>query len=336
MPAIQEEEMEGHLFQYQMGNKFLKNIEHCKKCGKFISRNNKNNHLCNKPKFCENCGQFIGKKEHKCPSKGFRKNIDLNMIKKLYVIKKKPIEIIAKLLNIDVSTVNSRLEYLKIKRERKKPNPNKIVKLYTNKNLPIKKISQVLNINEKTIKRILEGLRIKIRPSKFYQKNKKLSEENIKKVKEGIKKRREKLGYINSPQARRKLSKTRIERELSSMENNPMWAGGSSFEPYGIEFNKKLKKAIKERDGCCMFCNIGFDDLKLLKRRVHIHHVNYDKTCNLPQNLLTLCNPCHSKTNTNRKHWIKFFQSLLSERYSYQYNGKGEIVLELNLEKSKK
>jgi len=108
------------------------------------------------------------------------------------------------------------------------------------------------------------------------------------------------------------------------------WNGGSSLEPYGREFNKKLKKAIRERDGCCMVCNLGFEDLKLLKRRVHVHHINYDKKCTLLQNLISLCQNCHSKTNHNRKHWTKFFQSLLTERYNYKYSENGEIILNLN------
>jgi len=35
------------------------------------------------------------------------------------------------------------------------------------------------------------------------------------------------------------------------------------------------------------------------------------------------------KVNFNRLHWIKFFQSLLSERYGYQYN-EGSIILNIN------
>ena len=110
-------------------------------------------------------------------------------------------------------------------------------------------------------------------------------------------------------------------------KKNPAWLGGKSFEHYGIEFNKKLKKIVRERDGCCMVCNVGFEDLKLLKRRVHIHHINYDKQCNLIHNLISLCNNCHMKTNYNRISWTKFFQSLLSERYNYQYSENQEIIL---------
>jgi hypothetical protein len=107
------------------------------------------------------------------------------------------------------------------------------------------------------------------------------------------------------------------------------WKGFASYEPYGAEFNKEFKKFIRERDGCCMLCNIGFEDLHLLKRKTAIHHINYLKKCNLLQNLICLCNSCHSKTNTNHNHWIKFFQSLLTERYGYKYSENGDIILEM-------
>lgn len=109
-------------------------------------------------------------------------------------------------------------------------------------------------------------------------------------------------------------------------ELSPNWLGGKSFEPYSKEFNKQFKKFIKERDGGCMLCNISFDDLKLLKRQIHVHHIDYNKLNSFPQNCVCLCNYCHSKTNSNRIHWIKFFQSLLKERYNYEYTENQEIL----------
>lgn len=107
----------------------------------------------------------------------------------------------------------------------------------------------------------------------------------------------------------------------------------SSTEPHDRKFVKAFKKNIKERDGCCMLCNISFNDLHLLKRRIDIHHINYNKRLTIPQNCISLCHSCHSKTNINRNHWNKFFQSLLSERYNYKYSENGEIILELKNEK---
>lgn len=125
------------------------------------------------------------------------------------------------------------------------------------------------------------------------------------------------------PEVREKIS------NANRLEKSSRWLGGKSFEPYGLDFNKKIKKVIKERDGCCLMCNICFEDLKLLKKRIHIHHIDYDKQNNFMQNFASLCVSCHMKTNINRSHWTKFFQSLLAERYGYKYSEDGKIILNL-------
>ncbi len=38
-------------------------------------------------------------------------------------------------------------------------------------------------------------------------------------------------------------------------------------------------------------------------------------------------NSCHTKTNSNRKYWISFFQSLLSKKYGYEYSKNKEIII---------
>ncbi len=116
-------------------------------------------------------------------------------------------------------------------------------------------------------------------------------------------------------------------------EEHPFFNNWSSLEPYDKDFNEKFKKSIRERDGICMLCNVSLDDLRLLNRQINVHHINYDKKCSISQNCCILCNNCHAKTNINRPHWQKFFQSLLSERYGYQYSEAGEIIL--NLSKTK-
>jgi len=85
------------------------------------------------------------------------------------------------------------------------------------------------------------------------------------------------------------------QSENMQMENSPAWKGGLSFESYGIEFDEKLKKMIRERDGhTCAICgNFG----------KHVHHISYVKTDNNPENLITLCKKCHGKTNGNRRFW---------------------------------
>jgi len=85
--------------------------------------------------------------------------------------------------------------------------------------------------------------------------------------------------------------------------NHPNWQGGKSFEPYGPEFNKALKASIRLRDKRqCRIC------YKYENGKIHsIHHIDYCKTNNDPNNLITLCKYCHAKTNLNRPYWQEYF-----------------------------
>jgi hypothetical protein len=135
--------------------------------------------------------------------------------------------------------------------------------------------------------------------------------------------------------------KTKIKMSQGHFKNsegilNPNWYYGKSFEPYTKDFNKKFRAAIKERDGCCMLCNIDFEDLKLLKKRVSIHHIDYNKLNSFPQNCISICNRCHSKTNHNRNQWILFFQSLLKEKYNYKCSEDQKIIFDFNFENQQK
>ncbi len=115
----------------------------------------------------------------------------------------------------------------------------------------------------------------------------------------------------NSPS---KKIKNRKKASIRMKKNNPMyllkgekhphWNNGSSFEPYSVDWTKTLKRSIKERDK--FRCHICGSDNKLM-----VHHIDYNKkNCNL-DNLVTLCNSCHSKTNSNRNKWIKYFKDIL-------------------------
>jgi len=89
--------------------------------------------------------------------------------------------------------------------------------------------------------------------------------------------------------------------ENTTGENHPNWRGGSSFEPYGLNWTKVLKAQIRKRDGhACMLCG---------KSARCVHHIDYCKTNSIPDNLTTLCNSCHSKTNFNRPYWQAVFEN---------------------------
>jgi hypothetical protein len=110
-------------------------------------------------------------------------------------------------------------------------------------------------------------------------------------------------------------------------EKHPNWQGGKSLEKYGEEFNKRLKNIIRERDNqVCMNCGIHREKLK---EALTIHHINYDKKCNLEQNLISLCRNCHGLTNFNKLYWTTLFQERLSKLYDYKYD-KGDIIIDLH------
>jgi len=160
--------------------------------------------------------------------------------------------------------------------------------------------------------------------------------------------RYKKFGFINSPETRKKLSiinkgrknpHTKEWRKLMSKinggKNNPMygkrgilaprWKGGIQFEPYDKSFNNKFKRAIRKRDNyVCLKCG---KHQEKENRALSIHHINYDKLLSIKENCCALCRKCHSETNTNREHWTKFFQSILSKKYDYEYSEKGEIIM---------
>ena len=96
------------------------------------------------------------------------------------------------------------------------------------------------------------------------------------------------------------------------------------LEKHNPNFSKEFKRFIRKRDNqICMLCGVHREKLNKV---LDVHHINYDKELSVPQNCISLCHSCHPKTNHNRKQWTYFFQSLLSERYSYKYEN-GKIIL---------
>ena len=96
---------------------------------------------------------------------------------------------------------------------------------------------------------------------------------------------------------------------------NGNWRGGISFLPYTFEYNQELKYAIRLREKFkCYICKTLE---KELFENLCIHHIDYDKTNNNPQNLVALCRKCHLKTNGNRKYWIEYFTQEFNKSKTY-------------------
>ena len=104
-----------------------------------------------------------------------------------------------------------------------------------------------------------------------------------------------------------KIRKGQFTRKTPMIkENNPNWRGGISFEPYSLDFDKKLKNQIQERDNySCQICRYSKEQLGC---NLIVHHIDYDKKNNNENNLICLCRCCHGKTNGNRFFWSSFLK----------------------------
>ena len=127
-----------------------------------------------------------------------------------------------------------------------------------------------------------------------------------------LKNRLKKVGE-NNPMKRPEV----IEKHQKSMinlmgKNHWNWKHGSSFEPYcEIWVDKDYKNSIKERDNNkCQnpYCRHKNDS------NLMVHHVNYDKKCCHPWNLITICGSCHSRSNFNRNFWKKLYANIIKKK----------------------
>lgn len=126
------------------------------------------------------------------------------------------------------------------------------------------------------------------------------SEEAKRKISEANK------GRVMSEETRRKMS------ESTSGEKHPCWKGGASLEPYGVEFNRRLKEQIRVRDE--FRCQECFRHQNELPEKLSVHHIDFNKKNHNPNNLIALCRNCHAQTNHTQKDWTEYFQTQMLER----------------------
>lgn len=101
--------------------------------------------------------------------------------------------------------------------------------------------------------------------------------------------------------------------KIKTGKGSPFWAGGISFEPYSLGFNRNLKRQIRKRDNyTCQECGYTQDQLGYA---LPIHHIDYDKKNHKPYNLISLCRTCHCQTNFKRDDWTKYYQRRIGGGY---------------------
>jgi hypothetical protein len=104
-----------------------------------------------------------------------------------------------------------------------------------------------------------------------------------------------------SKESRQKMSKAK------QGINNPRWKGGIS--PYGQAWTNDLRKQIKDRDdNKCQNPNCPNDKDPF---SLQVHHINYIKKDNDPENLISLCRRCNVWANRNKKYWMKLYKEII-------------------------
>lgn len=108
---------------------------------------------------------------------------------------------------------------------------------------------------------------------------------------------------------RNHLSKIQKDRKVNCGEKSHFWKGGISFFPYPLGWIETLRDSIRQRDNfTCQECYIHQDELDGFHKKLAVHHIDYDKNNLNPDNLIILCDSCHSKTNINRSYWMNYFK----------------------------
>jgi len=124
-------------------------------------------------------------------------------------------------------------------------------------------------------------------------------------------KRKFKLNIFNNSGVNHPLYGKRHSKK--SKKKMSISAGGTG-NPY--ETNKypekfyKIRDLIRNRDLCkCKKCNKNKD-----YRKLDVHHIDYNKENNKMENLITLCQTCHIKTNWNRDYWYAYFTYIMENK----------------------
>jgi len=144
-------------------------------------------------------------------------------------------------------------------------------------------------------------------------KGRKISEEQRQNISDKAKERFKNIE--NHPMFGKHQTEEAIQKIVNALKGhnigkeNPNWQGGKSFEIYPQEF-KQIKQTILERDS--YICQ--FPDCTEIHDRLHVHHIDYNKKNNNPENLITLGTSCHIKTNYNRKYWVEFYQTIMMNK----------------------
>ena len=112
---------------------------------------------------------------------------------------------------------------------------------------------------------------------------------------------------------RENLSKSHKGKKVTSGSDHYNWKGGISTAPYPSNFTKGLREVVRVRDNyTCQICGE-----KQGKRRLTIHHIDYDKKNCDEKNLIAVCIRHNCMMNFNREIWMVHVQEIQERRYKW-------------------
>lgn len=93
--------------------------------------------------------------------------------------------------------------------------------------------------------------------------------------------------------------------------DHPGYIDGKGGTGY-VRFRASLKEEIKIRDNNqCQNCSMTREEHnKKYNLDIEIHHIDYDKTNNNKNNLITLCKKCNIRANYNKDYWYEKYKKI--------------------------
>lgn len=109
----------------------------------------------------------------------------------------------------------------------------------------------------------------------------------------------------------RKCADRYHSKRMTGNGNSNFIHGNSSY-PYPLIWNKVFREMIRKRDGeICQLCGVP---QSFLLRKLHVHHIDWNKDHTYSLNLISLCHPCHRKCHRKKERSEKLLLKLLSEK----------------------
>jgi len=114
------------------------------------------------------------------------------------------------------------------------------------------------------------------------------------------------ISYVNW-----RIGQQRCQSCAKLGEENSLYIHGNGYKPYPLEFNKRLKEFIRDRDNHkCQKCNMTEEDNG---RKLDVHHIDYNKMNCIDTNLISLCSSCNIKANFERDYYFAYFTAIMEE-----------------------